>query len=122
MKEIIAVFIGGGIGSTFRYLLQIGISHFHYGGAFPWPTWIANIAGCFLIGMFYAWSSRFNWNIETKLLLTTGLCGGFTTFSTFCNESLQLAKSGNYLLFSTYLTASIIIGIAAVFAGNNIIK
>lgn len=122
MKEIIAIFIGGGIGSTFRYLLQVGINHLNYNGSFPWPTWIANIMGCFLIGAFYAWSSKFNWNIETKLLLTTGLCGGFTTFSTFCNESLQLVRNGNYMLFTTYLLASIIIGIAAVFIGNNIMK
>lgn len=119
MKECIFIFLGGGIGSVMRYLVQLLINS-RGNWAFPWPTWVANIAGCFLIGLFYAWSARFHWSTEMRLMLTTGLCGGFTTFSTFSNESINLLKTGNYSMMGIYLAVSIIIGLLAVYAGSKI--
>ena len=85
MKEIAYIFIGGGVGSVLRYLAQISINERMSGIGFPfsWGTFIVNIAGSLLIGLFYSISERWNLSMEMRLLLTTGLCGGFTTFSTF---------------------------------------
>lgn len=74
--------------------------------------------GSFLIGLFYAWSARFNLPTEIRLLLTTGLCGGFTTFSTFSNDGLTLLKQGYGSLFLLYVLLSIVLGILAALGGN----
>jgi len=118
IKEILAVFLGGGIGSVLRYGIQVYINQRYATETFPIHTWIANILGCFFIGIFYVWSSKYNWSTEFRLLLTTGLCGGFTTFSTFSNESFALLKNGNYTAFGIYLLLSISIGLFAVFVGG----
>lgn len=121
MKLLVFVFLGGGIGSVLRYLLTIGIQR-PSESAFPWATFLINILGCILIGVFYALSARLQFNQETRLLLTVGICGGFTTFSTFSNESLQLLRSGSYLLFFLYVMGSILLGIAGVLLGNNLCR
>lgn len=116
MKELICIFIGGGIGSSLRYLTSgwmAGCS-FH---SFPSGTFMVNLLGCFLIGVFYSLSTRWNLAPEMRLLLTTGLCGGFTTFSTFSHEALSLLRQNQYTIFSLYITLSILLGIACVFAG-----
>ena len=84
---------------------------------FPWPTLVANVAGCLLIGLFYSLAARLGWSAEVRLLLTTGLCGGFTTFSTFSNEGMQLLRDGHLGLFSLYLLLTLALGLAAVAAG-----
>ena len=76
--------------------------------------------GSFLIGLFYAWSVRFNMSEEMRLFLATGLCGGFTTFSTFSYENLMLLRQGSYSLFFLYVSASILLGIAAALGGGYI--
>ena len=110
---MLLVFLGGGIGSALRYAVQCAMgSH-----AFPWATLAVNVAGSFLIGLFGALSAKFGWPEVTRLLLTTGLCGGFTTFSTFSNESLSLLKNGETFVFAAYVLGSLTLGLAAVFAG-----
>lgn len=122
VKALIYIFVGGGAGSVLRYLLQLLIAtRSAAAGGFPWATWAANVTGCFLIGLFYGWSEQGSWSAETRLLLTTGLCGGFTTFSTFSNESLTLARQGEYLLCGLYLLASLTAGVAAAWAGSRLI-
>lgn len=124
MKEIAYIFIGGGVGSVLRYLAQISINERMSGIGFPfsWGTFIVNIAGSLLIGLFYSISERWNLSMEMRLLLTTGLCGGFTTFSTFSNDGLSLLKGEFYGTFLLYALLSIGLGLVAVLAGGAIGK
>lgn len=124
MKEVFYIFIGGGIGSSLRYLGQQMVNH-HLSGVlspFSWGTFFVNIIGCFLIGLFYSLSERWQLSNEMRLFLTVGICGGFTTFSTFSNDGLNMLKEGYYSLFALYTLLSITIGIAAVVAGSVIGK
>ena len=116
MKSLLYIFIGGGTGSVLRYLLTIAIQR-QTGTAFPWGTFAVNLLGCILIGVFYTLTARIHITNELRLLLTIGLCGGFTTFSTFSNESLQLLKSGFYPTFFAYVIGSVVLGIIGVMLG-----
>lgn len=98
-KELIAIFLGGGIGSVLRYCVQMALHERIIPYSFPWATFTVNILGSFLIGLFYSLSARFNLSTEVRMLLTTGLCGGFTTFSTFSNDGLIMIKQGFYGMF-----------------------
>ena len=124
MKEIAYIFIGGGVGSVLRYLAQISINERMSGIGFPfsWGTFIVNIAGSLLIGLFYSISERWHLSMEMRLLLTTGLCGGFTTFSTFSNDGLSLLRGEFYGTFLLYALLSIGLGLVAVLAGGAIGK
>lgn len=103
------VFVGGGVGSVARYALSIMLN--------GRGTIVANVTGCFLIGLLGALSSRMGWGESTRLMLTVGLCGGFTTFSTFSSECLSFIKDGNWLAAALYIAASVVLGIVAVFIG-----
>ena len=122
MKEIIYIFIGGGTGSVLRYLVHLLINEKGGISNFPWATFIVNIAGSLLIGIFYSISERFHLPSEVRLFLTVGLCGGFTTFSTFSNESLWMLKEGWYTTFFLYVILSIGLSIAAVIVGSFLAK
>lgn len=118
ISNLIYVFLGGGIGSVLRYSLPVAL-HISapQAGAFPWPTFAVNVAGSFMIGLFYALSARFQWHPDFRLLLTVGLCGGFTTFSTFGNESLALLRSGHHTTLAAYVLLSVAAGVAAAAIG-----
>lgn len=125
MREILLVFLGGGCGSVLRYGFVLAKDHLRLNPLsalgqtlFPWPTLSANVLGCLLIGLFYSLSSRLGWSPEVRLLLTTGLCGGFTTFSTFSNEGLSLLRTGNYGLFVLYFVLTLLLGLGAVALGS----
>ena len=121
LKEIIAVFIGGGIGSSLRYL--INKFSFITATSFPYSTFITNIIGCFVLGLTLGYFTKSNnQNSLMFVFLTIGVCGGFTTFSTFSNEGLTLINNGNYLTFLIYTMISIIIGLLAVYFGAIIYK
>ncbi|MCQ2131289.1 MAG: fluoride efflux transporter CrcB [Bacteroidales bacterium] len=108
------VFIGGGTGAVLRYLVSEAWKHMQGSSAvmiFPWPTLIVNVLGCFLISLFYTNSAEWGLSPEVRLLLTTGLCGGFTTFSTLGWESLNMLRSGMYGSFALYVLLSLVLGI-----------
>lgn len=122
LKFILIIFAGSGIGGVSRYFMQSWIYKL-YPFTFPLGTMVVNILGCFCIGIFAALGDKGNLlNQEWKFLLITGFCGGFTTFSTFAFENMNLLRTGNYLYFSLYTLASIVLGLAAVFAGAFIIR
>jgi CrcB protein len=122
IKALLMVGLGGGLGSILRYLCQRWVYQF-YPHPFPWGTFLVNISGCFLIGIIYAISEKTNLlNPAWRLFLTTGLCGGFTTFSTFAFENMTLLKSGDFTYFILYTFLSIFLGIAALFGAIALIK
>jgi len=117
MKNLIIIFLGGGLGSIARYLISnfIGIPRSN----FPWPTLLANYLGCFLIGLLLGWTLKYD-TARSNLYLFAGIgfCGGLTTFSTFSAESLHLLKSGQTLSFFTYALLSVAGGLGAVALGH----
>ena len=122
IKTILLVSIGGAIGSALRYLCQKWIYQL-YPLTFPWGTFLVNIIGCFLIGVFFAASGKNTFlTADWKLFLTTGLCGGFTTFSAFAFENMNLLRTGDFMYSLLYTLGSVILGILAVFAGMALIK
>lgn len=116
MKQLLFIFIGGGSGSIARYLLSKIGNVPHLG--LPLGTLSVNILGSFILGFVLGWALKNDGLYSnTTLLLATGFCGGFTTFSTFAYENHTLLKSGDYLLFCTYVIGSIVVGLIAIFAG-----
>ena len=121
MKSFLLVFIGGGLGSALRYLVAIAMNQ--YSKVLPFGTFTVNILGCLLIGMILGYAQKENTLTSNQiLLLATGFCGGFTTFSAFANENLELVKNGEIFNFSVYTIGSILIGILAVCIGFYLIN
>jgi len=122
LKNILVVGIGGGLGSIARYLCQKYFYELHP-HPFPFGTLIVNVFGCFLIGLIYSLAEKGNiLTPEWRLFLTTGICGGFTTFSAFAYENVALLKTGDVLYFCLYIAVSVVLGIAATFAGIAVLK
>ncbi len=110
------VFIGGGVGSVLRYLISEYTRGWGNASGFPVGTLLCNIVGCFLIGLFAGMVTRMGWSTEVRLLLTVGLCGGFTTFSTFSNEGMSMLQTGQYLQYAIYTSLSIGLGLLALWS------
>lgn len=113
---------GGLIGSIARYLTA---SYFTkvFPSAFPYGTFIVNVVGCLIIGIVFGLSERFTWlTPEWRFFLATGICGGFTTFSSFAYENIKLIQEGNFLVFAAYSIASFSLGLLAVFIGLTLTK
>ena len=122
IKNILIVGLGGAAGSMLRYAVQ-KIFNPQSAAIFPTGTLLVNIAGCLLIGILWGLVSRsVAWNEEMKLLLMTGFCGGFTTFSAFTLEGIGLLKESKTSLFIIYITASVVGGLLATVIGIRISK
>lgn len=106
--------LGGAAGSLLRYGMQKA-----FNASFPAGTLLVNIAGCFLIGCLWAASLR-GLSEPMRLLLITGFCGGFTTFSAFTVEALQLMTNGRWAAFFLYTISSVVCGLLATYAGYKI--
>lgn len=120
IKNILLVLLGGGLGSVARYVLSYFFSK-NEAMQFPWATFLANTIGCLFIGILFGYIQKNNLQNETlKLLLITGFCGGFTTFSTFSLENIQFIQNQNYNLAILYTLASLVIGFLAVIIGIKI--
>ena len=120
VKNLVLVFIGGGLGSMLRFL----ISRINYSNLnFPIGTLFVNILGSFLIGLIIGYGLKSNHlNNPEFIFLTTGFCGGFTTFSAFSAESLEMLNSGSYNNFFIYSSLTIILGILFSFLGFSLTK
>lgn len=112
MKEFFLIGLGGAAGSIIRHLCQRLNTP-----AFPYGTFLVNGTGCLLIGIFWGLLSKNNLTPPAKLLLMTGFCGGFTTFSAFTYESLLLMQQNRWGYFLFYVLGSVGIGLTATFAG-----
>jgi CrcB protein len=114
IRNILLVALGGAFGSAGRYLVSRLME-----SSFPWGTLTVNVVGSLLIGLLVGLVSRGAVSPEMKLLLVTGFCGGFTTFSTFANESFGMMRTGDMLLAALYIGGSVAMGIIAVWIGIN---
>ena len=121
MKIILAIGIGSCIGGICRYLLSQFIQN-KFLSTFPFGTLGVNIIGCFLIGVVFGLSERGNFTMEWRLFLATGLLGGFTTFSSFSNETVSLLRDGQLWHAFTYIACSVVICLLATFTGISLIK
>ena len=116
MSSLLFVFIGGGLGSLCRYGIGRMYDTSHYG------TLTANIISCLILGFLIGMGTHHILKSEHRLLLMTGFCGGFSTFSTFSGELVQLYQGGQTVEVGLYLVGSIIAGIIAILAGMMLAK
>ncbi|OEJ98886.1 protein CrcB [Flavivirga aquatica] len=121
MKSLLFVFFGGGFGSVLRFLIGKYLNNAQNG--IPYGTFAANILGSLFIGIILGLAAKNDTLSQNQtLLLATGFCGGFTTFSTFAYENHIFLKSGDFTSFAIYTIASFIIGFLAVFFGMYLVK
>lgn len=117
IKMLLMVGLGSFAGGVLRFLLTRFVQ-INTLGSFPWGTTAVNLLGCLVLGVLYGLFNRgFLLNTETRLFLTVGLCGGFTTFSTLMSESFLLLKEGNFPSFFAYTLLSFAGGLVAIGLG-----
>lgn len=130
MKTILLVGLGGFIGSVSRYLLSKYVQNwvdasFRYGSffSFPYGTLAVNILGCFILGILLGLSEKGSLvSSEWRLFMMAGICGGFTTFSTFTGENLSFLKDGEFFFFFLYTILSIFLSLLAIYLGHLLTK
>ena len=121
IKTILAVGAGSFLGGAGRYLVSLAMKGVSKG--FPWATLTANLVGCFLIGLLWGVFSKNGSEVSNwALFLTVGLCGGFTTFSTFSKEALVMLQAGNIWGFAGYMSISVIAGVSLVALGYFLVR
>ena len=122
IKTLLLIGIGGAFGSIFRYVTHLATTKY-FQGSFPLSTFLVNILGSLLIGLFIGYLGKyFPENHPLKFLLIVGFCGGFTTFSSFALENYNLLQNNNQITAYIYMATSIILTISAVGFGNYLSK
>ena len=124
MTKVFFVFLGSGIGGAARYGVNVW-SLKAFGAQFPAGTFIVNVAGGLALGLIAGWlafRAQMPWSQELRLFLTTGLLGGFTTFSAFSLDAMTLIERGDYATAALYVVAPVVLSIAAVAIGLAVIR
>jgi len=118
IKLILIAGAGGFLGTISRFLASRYLQNLLL-SSFPFGTFIVNVTGCLLIGIFFGISEKGNFlSPEWRMFLTVGFCGGFTTFSTFAQENLSLLRDGDFFYFAMYTGLSVFLGLMATYLGN----
>ena len=121
IKNTLFIGCGSFLGGAARYLVSIAMKT--VGKGFPWGTLVVNLVGCLFIGLLWGFFSKnSNESSSWALFMTVGICGGFTTFSTFSKEALMMLQAGNFISLLAYVTISVIAGIALVAAGYYLVR
>lgn len=115
LKNLLFIFIGGGLGSVLRFVISFFNTNYSYG------TFLANFLGCLLIGVFMELGQRSVFSQPVFLSLAVGFCGGFTTFSTFTAENYKLLASGDYFGFGIYSFGTFAICLLGLILGNKMV-
>ncbi|WP_424630272.1 fluoride efflux transporter CrcB [Bradyrhizobium sp. SYSU BS000235] len=119
---ILAVAAGGATGSVLRYLVGVGSGKL-FGTDFPWGTLIINVTGSFLIGAFVGlFASKWDLPQAARIFLTVGICGGYTTFSTFSLDAWSLVERGESFSAVAYMIASVVLSVGALIAAMHIVR
>lgn len=121
LTNIALVFLGSGLGGALRYLVGMVLGRFIPISGFPYVTIVINVVGSFLIGLMLGGAINFSSN-SLRFLFAVGFCGGFTTFSAFSVDAVDLLKGGQYLIFLAYVWASVGLSFLAVSLGYFISK
>jgi CrcB protein len=117
MNMLVAIALGGGIGALGRHFLSSAVVAI-MGSAFPWGIFVVNILGGFLMGLIVELGAlKIDYSLETRAFLTTGLLGGFTTFSAFSLDASLLIERGEWMGAMLYVAGSALLSIVALFAG-----
>ena len=120
IKRLFLVGLGGSAGAIFRYLVARIFAALEISSAFPYHTLLVNIVGCFVIGLLNTLYPSVENNQMTRLFLITGVVGGFTTFSAFGIESIELFKAGLTLSAICYISSSVMVGLVSVMLGSSL--
>ncbi|MBV1702527.1 MAG: fluoride efflux transporter CrcB [Hyphomicrobiales bacterium] len=126
MQSILLVFFGAGIGGVLRlFTYQIWARWIGPNANFPYATFTANVIGSFVMGVLIAWfafRSHLSWSAPTRIFMTTGILGGYTTFSTFSLDAGLLIEKHEMGIAAVYVLTSVVISIAALFAGMALVR
>jgi len=124
MKSYLLVFLGAGIGGALRHGVNVGCARM-CGTAFPWGTLTVNVVGSFLMGAIAGWlafKAGEGWSQPLRLFLTTGILGGFTTFSAFSLDAMLIWERGQAGLAATYVIGSVLLSIAGLVTGLGLVR
>jgi CrcB protein len=124
MQAYLLVFLGAGLGGALRHGVNVGCARF-CGPAFPWGTLTVNIVGSFVMGALAGWlafKAEHGWSQPLRLFLSTGVLGGFTTFSAFSLDAVLLWERGQAGLAAAYVAASVLLSIAGLMAGLALVR
>jgi len=121
-RTLLLIGLGGGLGSIFRYLTTLFVNKY-YSLSFPLATFITNVLGCLIIGLLLGSFEKYQLtNPDLKFLFVTGFCGGYTTFSTFAYENVNLFNTNNSAIAFAYIGLSVLTGLFSVWLGLTLTK